>query len=142
MKKISFIFVLICLDQLSKYLVLHIEETISITDFFRFKTVANTGIAFSLPVPQWIIVPLTIIISVYLAKLLQNPTTSKYETIGFCLILSGALGNLIDRVFKGHVIDFLSFWSFPIFNLADCFISIGIAILIVFEIKNLKKRHQ
>ena len=127
---------LIILDQCSKYWVVKSEEVIHITSFFKLELAQNTGIAFSIPISQWIIIPLSFIIIFFLIKLLYEALkvdTNHLLPISYCFILSGAIGNLIDRIVHGYVIDFLSFWSFPIFNLADSFISIGIALLILFE---------
>lgn len=133
MKNVLLISGLVALDQITKYEATFLEKTIPITSFFRLETVKNTGIAFSIPVSPFIIIPLSVLMILFLLKLIKNPKTQKLEKIALGLILSGALGNLIDRIVRNHVIDFFSFWNFPIFNLADSFISIGILILIGFE---------
>jgi signal peptidase II len=60
--------------------------------------------------------------------------------IGFCLIIGGAIGNLIDRAVYGHVIDYIFFhtpvWSFAVFNLADAFISVGAFVVVLDEFLN------
>ena len=143
----EFFFVLGCviLDQYSKYWMTKSEEVIHVTNFFKLEFAQNTGIAFSIPLSQWIIIPLSFLIIFFLIKLLyeelkadtnhQSRITNHLLPISYCFILSGAIGNLIDRITQSYVIDFLSFWNFPIFNLADTYISIGIFLLIIVEIK-------
>lgn len=57
----------------------------------------------------------------------------------FALLIAGALGNIIDRVRLGYVIDFLSFPNFPIFNIADCCVTVAIALIIILTLLDLKK---
>jgi len=102
---------------------------------FHLTYVVNTGAAFSL-FPQgagwlrW----LSLGVSIGLMWLAWfGPTLSRWEQTGYGFILSGALGNGIDRTALGHVVDFLDFRliNFPIFNLADVFINVGIACLLI-----------
>ena len=76
---------------------------------------------------------LIVFIVYYILK--QNPE-SKLERIGYSMILGGAVGNLFDRIIYGYVIDFLDFnifgYDYPIFNLADSFIFVGIVLLIIY----------
>ena len=100
----------------------------------------NTGIAFSLfdeggLLGRWVLVILVICVCLYLAYILATESLEKYEFIALLMILSGGLGNLIDRSFRGHVVDFIHVYyesySFYIFNLADTFITIGVIIYIL-----------
>ena len=100
----------------------------------------NTGIAFSFfdeggELGRWILVFLVLLVCLYLVNVLISEELRKYETLALLMILSGGLGNLIDRVVWGHVIDFIHFYyenySFYIFNLADTFITIGVIIYIL-----------
>ncbi len=128
------LFELILVDQISKWLArIYLTESIDIFSFFRLHLAFNEGVAFSLPVDYYIIIPLTVIVLSYLGwELWRRCTTRKElfsaEMIAYGLIFSGAIGNLIDRLFFGSVTDFLSFWSFPIFNLADMWISLGVVV--------------
>lgn len=141
MKKIILISILtLIIDVLTKQLVLNIlieHQSISIIkDFFSITYAKNTGVAFSLlenKVP--LIIIMTIIIIFFILKYLKTTNHNKYECLCYGLIIGGSIGNLIDRIIYGYVIDFLDFnifgYSFPIFNLADTAIVIGIFTLII-----------
>jgi len=127
------------LDQLTKYWVVQnfsLGQTQPlIKGIFHFTYVQNTGAAFSLFAGkvEWLRW-LSLLVSVALIALaLFSPLLSRWEQWGYGLILSGAIGNGIDRFLLGYVIDFLDFRliNFPVFNLADVFINIGIACLII-----------
>ncbi|MDB9528892.1 signal peptidase II [Oscillatoria sp. CS-180] len=130
------------LDQLTKlWVVNNFEltfppETIPLwPSVFHFTYVTNTGAAFSLfsDNGEWLRW-LSLIVSLALIALgLWVLLANRWEQVGYGLILSGALGNGIDRFFNGEVVDFLDFRliRFPIFNIADVCINIGIACLII-----------
>ena len=134
---------LVFADQISKYLIvqtLTLGETINVLPFLDFYLIFNTGIAFSFfdeggELGRWILVFLVLLVCLYLVNVLISEKLRKYETLALLMILSGGLGNLIDRVVWGHVIDFIHFYyenySFYIFNLADTFITIGVIIYIL-----------
>ena len=143
MKKVFFLILLVFADQISKYLIvqtLTLGETINVLPFLDFYLIFNTGIAFSFfdeggELGRWILVFLVLLVCLYLVNVLISEELRKYETLALLMILSGVLGNLIDRVVWGHVIDFIHFYyenySFYIFNLADTFITIGVIIYIL-----------
>ena len=143
MKKVFFLILLVFADQISKYLIeqtLTLGETINVLPFLDFYLIFNTGIAFSFfdeggELGRWILVFLVLLVCLYLVNVLISEELRKYETLALLMILSGGLGNLIDRVVWGHVIDFIHFYyenySFYIFNLADTFITIGVIIYIL-----------
>ncbi|MBV6621943.1 MAG: lipoprotein signal peptidase [Rivularia sp. (in: Bacteria)] len=127
------------LDQLTKYWVLQTfslgETRPLIQGIFHFTYVQNTGAAFSLfsGKVEWLRW-LSLLVSVALIALaLFTPFLVLWEQWGYGLILSGAMGNGIDRFVYSYVIDFLDFKliNFPVFNLADVFINIGIVCLII-----------
>ena len=137
----------LCLDLLSKYLVdahLHYGEKKELIEgFFYLTHVRNRGAAFGLfaTVPEDIRLTLFIGISVvaigiilsFFSKLAPG---DRLSALALGLILGGALGNLIDRVRYGEVVDFLHFrlwqgYSWPDFNLADSFIVVGVALLLL-----------
>ncbi len=129
----------IALDQLTKYWVVQammLQESVPLWEgVFHFTYVLNEGAAFSLFSDnggwlRW----LSLIVSIGLAALaLLGPPMTRWEQWGFGFILGGALGNGIDRFASGAVVDFLDFRliRFPIFNLADVFINVGIACLMI-----------
>ena len=143
MKKVFFLILLVFADQISKFLIvqtLTLGETINVLPFLDFYLIFNTGIAFSFfdeggELGRWILVFLVLLVCLYLVNVLISEELRKYETLALLMILSGGLGNLIDRVVWGHVIDFIHFYyenySFYIFNLADTFITIGVIIYIL-----------
>lgn len=127
------------LDQLAKYLIVRtfsLKESFAIIPgIFHFTYVTNTGAAFSLfngnvESLRW----LSLIVSFALMAIaIWGPRLSSWEKLGYGSILGGAMGNGIDRFISGYVIDFLDFRliNFPIFNLADVFINIGIISLLI-----------
>lgn len=127
------------LDQLSKYLIVQnfqLTHTLPLWQgVFHFTYVTNTGAAFSLFSQgggwlRW----LSLIVSLGLMAMAWfGPTLKIFEQLGYGFILGGALGNGIDRFLAGYVVDFLDFRliKFPIFNLADVFINVGIICLLI-----------
>ncbi|WP_337742970.1 signal peptidase II [Fusobacterium gonidiaformans] len=131
---------LLVLDQFTKYIVeqsFYLSESIPIIDeVFNFTYVENRGIAFGLFQGRLSIISiLTVvaIVAIFIYVLRNKKTLSILEYFGYTLILSGAVGNMIDRLFRGFVVDMLDFrgiWSF-VFNLADVWINVGVFLLIV-----------
>lgn len=128
------------LDQLSKYLVIHnfaeIGDTIPLwEDVFHLTYVTNDGAAFSLfPAGVTWLRWLSLLVSIGLIALAWFGAKMQVtEQLGYGFILSGALGNGICRFAYGYVIDFLDFRgiNFPVFNLADTFINVGIIFLLI-----------
>ena len=150
---LSLIFFLFLADRISKYLILNLfktsdEPNIVITSFLKFELIWNNGIAFGLlsfeenfyyNVLTAIIGLITIILIFLMIKAVN------VEKFGFCLIIGGSFGNIFDRLSYSSVIDFIDFnignFHWFIFNVADIFITIGVFILIMFELlkKNEKK---
>ncbi len=134
MKKIIFALILVVLDQLSKFLIT--SKNIQIFQGFSLKFVTNTGAAFSLFQGFNILLAiLTLAVIAYLAIQLRKEK-NKIRMWSFILIISGGMGNLIDRIFLGHVRDFIMIWIWPAFNFADTFITIGAILLIYSYFKN------
>ena len=138
------------LDQLTKYIV--VQKFTSIGDsfplwenIFHFTYVINTGAAFSVfrggvSWLRW----LSLIVSIGLiAFAWYVPKMSKIEQLGYGFILAGALGNGIDRFLFGYVVDFLDFRliEFPVFNLADVSINLGILFLLIASFKTNEKHN-
>lgn len=130
------IFILVAADLLTKAYAADNFATnpLQILPFFRLIYVQNTGIAWSIAIPQLILIPLNLVllaaIPFYMLKYLD--LTLKISKISLCLIVAGAIGNLVDRLAFGHVRDFISIGWWPIFNLADSFLCIGIFLILVF----------
>ena len=139
------IFVLISLDQYSKYLVeTHWQEGFDlIPGLIGIQYSQNTGIAFSLfenyPIILTILNSITIV--AFLVYFVRNHQESVLGNLPAILIIAGGMGNILDRYTKSYVVDFINplFVDFAIFNLADVFLNIGIFLLIfntVFRINN------
>lgn len=130
-------------DQVSKFIMVKYFPDIrtEVTDFFSIALVYNKGISFGLfndiNYSNYIFCFLSSIIVVFLLKWLKD-VKEKYEITGLCLIISGAIGNVIDRIIYPGVVDFLEFhWNqyyWPSFNIADSAICLGVCILLVFSI--------
>lgn len=125
-----------------------------IPNFFRIVHVHNTGAAFSFLADypgwqQWIFGGLAMVISGYLAFLLaKNHSSQFWSNISMSLIIGGAIGNLIDRISYGYVVDFLDFYvviegvekHYPAFNVADIAICVGVGLLVIIEVWSLKAK--
>ncbi len=150
----TFIFIvsliLTIIDQLSKVIVikyLTIGHSIKlIPNFFYLTYTHNTGAAFSILTGKrlFLIMIVIIIIILLFNYLKKNTPQSKISKIAFSLVIGGALGNLIDRLIRGYVVDFLDFkiigYNFPIFNLADIFVTIGIFLLLIISFRKDDKK--
>lgn len=138
-KNIMLIFVIVILDQLIKLMVisfLDLYQSVNlIKNFFMITLTYNYGAAFSILSGNTY---LLIVISMIVLVLLFNKLKEE-DSLLYSFIIGGILGNLIDRVFRGYVVDYISFSVFgrymPIFNLADIFITIPIILLIIISIK-------
>lgn len=116
---------------------LSVGETIPvIKDIFHFTLVHNTGMAFGLFKDHgivFIIIPVIaialLVYNIYYYR--ENENLSRSYIFAFSLIMGGAIGNLIDRISIGHVIDFFDFRVFPVFNIADSAITVGAIIILI-----------
>ena len=132
-------------DQWTKNLVvnnLELYERVNITSFFDITLLYNTGAAFSLfafdtgsqRIP---LILISIFVSMYLLGLLIKHASSNHRALNLsiAMIAGGALGNLVDRITQGYVVDFLlcyyENWYFPAFNVADSLITIGMMIFLI-----------
>lgn len=135
----------IIIDQIIKTIVtmkMKLEEAITIIpNFFRLYYIKNTGAAFSsFTGKKYLLITVGIIVFFYLVHYIKkNSITNKLEIISLGMIMGGIVGNLVDRLLYGAVIDYLSFiifgYNFAVFNLADIGIVVGIVILIISIIK-------
>ena len=138
---ILFILIFVVIDQIIKSTVVNNialnQVIVLIRNFFNLTYVRNYGAGFSILQNATVFLSLISIVACvvlfyYLIKTDKKDLVSK---ISYLLIISGAIGNLIDRLKLGYVIDFLDFkifgYDFPVFNIADCYITIGCFILII-----------
>jgi signal peptidase II len=139
-------------DQLTKWLVLARfapGERIELTGFFNLVLVFNKGAAFSLfaDAPGWqtpLLVAFALGAAVIVSVLLVRSPGRRTFCAGLALILGGAVGNVIDRLRFGHVVDFLDLhaagWHWPAFNVADSAITVGAALLILDGFRHHERR--
>jgi signal peptidase II len=140
----------ILLDQLSKLgfdAQLKYGERIHLLPFFDFTLLYNPGAAFSFLADEsgwqrWFFTLLAIAASIFIIFMMRKNSTQHRMMLALALILGGAIGNVIDRIAYGHVVDFLLFywrdWYYPAFNIADICITLGAMLLILDELLRLK----
>ena len=133
---------IIVLDQLTKFWVvsaLRLGQSVELTSFFNLVFVYNPGAAFSFLSDaggwqRWFFVVLALAVSGWLTLLIRQHAVERLLPLAAALILGGALGNVIDRIRFGAVVDFVDVhaagWHWPAFNVADSAISLGVALLI------------
>ncbi len=141
-KRISFYTVLaailIIIDRLSKIFILKLPDNTGVfeSNYLSLKLLINPNLAFSLPLPNYLIIFLSALIIIaliyYLIKVIK---VKLIYSIALILIITGASSNLFDRLKFGGVIDFISFSFWPTFNFADVYIIIG-AIILLLALKN------
>ena len=135
---------LLGLDLVLKYLVSSYLTTVNIIDnFFSLTYVLNDGAAFSLLASKtYLLVLIALLCLLFIIYEVKNNLDDRVLSIGYSLVLAGLLGNFIDRLIDGYIVDYLSFkilgYNYPIFNFADILIVVGIIIVIIKEI--LKER--
>jgi signal peptidase II len=135
----------IIFDQLSKWWMsswLDLYETVAVVPYFNLTLAHNYGAAFSFLASaggwqRWFFTILAIVVSIVLTVWMKRlKANAKLEAISLALILGGAIGNVIDRVAHGYVIDFLDVYvgsyHWPAFNIADSAICVG-AVLLIFD---------
>lgn len=138
---IIFSIILIIIDQIIKYLVHNyiISDIVIINNFFSITNLSNYGAAFGILSNNiYFLIFISLILIYFIISEIKKNNNKGY-IISLLMILSGALGNLIDRIFRGYVVDYLSFElfsiSFPVFNFADMLITFGTIYLIYMIIK-------
>ena len=142
--------IVILADQLTKIAITSVfryGEGRMITSFFNLVLVYNRGAAFSFLAAaggwqRWAFTALGIVAALVICYLLKRHAGQRMFCTALALILGGALGNVIDRLMYGHVIDFLDFhvggWHWPAFNLADSAITVGAMLLIYDELRRVR----
>ena len=145
--------IVILADQVTKTLVIgwfQLGDSRPVTEFFNLVRAHNAGAAFNFLAgasgwQRWFFITLGVVVSAGIVWMIRSHPTQKLFCFAVSMIMGGALGNVVDRLLHGHVIDFLQFrfgflqplfsgGYFPTFNLADSAITLGAACLILDEI--------
>jgi len=144
--------IIILLDQVTKITIekaFTYGENLAVTSFFNLTLAYNRGAAFSFLAAEsgwqrYMFTAIGLIAAVVITYLLKKNAGQRLFCWALSLIMGGAIGNVIDRIAYGHVIDFLDFhykeiYHFPAFNIADSAICIGAALFILDELRRVKK---
>jgi len=99
----------------------------------------NAGIAFGIDLPVVVLLIFIPVVLILLSLFAWKSRRNRMMALGFGLIIGGALGNIVDRFDDGHVTDFIQIGWWPLFNIADSCISIGVIILLLLELKKSTK---
>ncbi|WEX77777.1 signal peptidase II [Sinorhizobium numidicum] len=144
-----FILIAIAADQIVKYLVeafLPFQQAVPVIPMLALYRTYNYGVAFSMlsGMEAWFIVGIRLAVVAFVLWLWRRtPKDRFFAHLGYAMIIAGALGNLVDRLLFGYVIDYVLFhtatWSFAVFNLADSFITVGAGAIILDELLQAKK---
>jgi signal peptidase II len=138
-------------DQFSKIVIekaFRLGDVRPVTSYFSLVLAHNRGVAFSMfdGGPSWearVVTAVAIAACLFILYLLSRHGSQRLFSWALALILGGALGNVLDRLLHGHVIDFLLFhyrqWEFPAFNVADSAITVGAVMLIVDELLRVRR---
>ena len=140
MIKFFIFFVLVVFDLFSKKIVfdlIGLHTFIPLTSFLDLTHIHNFGVSFGLfsgVISPWILVILGLLIVTFIFYLMKS-ASNNFEEWSLLIIISGAISNIIDRIFNGYVIDFIYFhykdFFWPAFNFADIYITIGIIMLVI-----------
>ncbi len=143
--------IVVVLDQLSKQVIVsefHLGESRSVTSFFNLVYWHNPGAAFSFLAgaagwQRWFFIGLALVACVFILWLMMRHAEQKLFCFAIAMVMGGAIGNVIDRIWRGQVVDFIqvhwSSWNFPAFNLADSAITLGAICLIVDELLRVRR---
>jgi signal peptidase II len=143
--------VVVLLDQLSKTLILgmfQLNDSRTLTSWFNLVRVHNTGAAFSFLAgasgwQRWFFVGLGTVASAFIVWMLKKHPGQKLFCFAVSMIMGGAVGNVVDRLLHGYVVDFIQVhyggWYFPAFNLADSAITLGAICLILDELLRVRR---
>jgi signal peptidase II len=143
--------VLLILDQFTKILILgsyQLGDSTRVTSFFNLVRVHNEGAAFSFLAgaagwQRWFFTAIGIGAALFIVWMLRSHAGQRLFAFAMACILGGAIGNVIDRLVHGYVVDFLQFhyagWYFPSFNVADSAITIGAIALILDELLRVRR---
>lgn len=142
---------ILLLDQFTKILIVgyyKLGDSSYVTPFFNVVRAHNTGAAFSFLAhaggwQRWLFTAIGVVATLLIVWLLRSHSTQRLFSVALACILGGAVGNVIDRLLYGYVVDFLDFhyggWHFPAFNVADSAITLGAACLILDEFMRVRR---
>lgn len=134
------VFFITVADQITKFLAVSILKPRYtypiIKDVLHLTYLENTGAAFGiLKNSRWIFMILTtvVVVALVLFIVFRREKLSVLMTVGLCFVIGGGIGNMIDRVFNGYVVDFIDFRliNFAIFNVADSFVTVGVVLIVI-----------
>ena len=143
--------IILIADQFTKILIVgyyQLGDSTRVTSFFNLVRAHNSGAAFSFLAgasgwQRWFFTVISLLAVALILWLLKSHAGQKLFAFALACILGGAIGNVIDRVLYGYVVDFLDFhwrgWHFPAFNVADSAITIGAACLILDELLRVRR---
>jgi signal peptidase II len=139
------------IDQFTKVLVLgafQLGDSTPVTSFFNLVRAHNHGAAFSFLAAaggwqRWFFTGIGVVATLFMLWMLRSHAGQTLFCLAISLVLGGAVGNVVDRLLHGYVIDFLDFfwgaWHFPAFNMADSAITLGAGLLILDEILRVRR---
>ncbi|WP_372825203.1 signal peptidase II [Polaromonas sp.] len=143
--------ILLIADQFTKVLILgyyQLGDATYVTSFFNVVRVHNSGAAFSFLASasgwqRWFFTAIGMAAALFILWMLKSHSGQRLFSFALACILGGAIGNVIDRLLHGYVVDFLDFhygnWHFPAFNIADAAITVGAICLILDELLRVKR---
>jgi signal peptidase II len=143
--------IILIADQLTKVMILgyyRLGDSTYVTSFFNVVRAHNTGAAFSFLASasgwqRWLFTGIGVAATLFILWLLRSHSGQKLFAFSLACILGGAVGNVVDRLLHGYVVDFLQFhwrnWYFPAFNIADAAITVGAAGLILDELLRVRR---
>jgi signal peptidase II len=144
--------IVVLLDQFAKALIvgdLRLGESRSVTSFFDVVRAENTGMAWSLLQnaggwQRWFFIALALTASAFMLWLLARNHSQKLFSFAIAMVMGGAIGNVIDRITRGAVVDFISVhwhraYTFPAFNLADSAITLGAICIVLDELRRVRQ---
>lgn len=143
--------IIILADQFTKTMIIgyyRLGDSTPVTSFFNIVRAHNTGAAFSFLAgaggwQRWFFTGIGAVATIFILWMLRSHHAQKLFSFALACILGGAIGNVVDRLLHGYVVDFLDFyygtWHFPAFNIADSAITLGAICLILDEILRVKR---
>jgi signal peptidase II len=143
--------IILIADQLTKVLILGYfrhGDSVTVTGFFNIVRAHNTGAAFSFLAAasgwqRWLFTAIGIVATIFIVWMLRSHAGQRLFSFSLACILGGAVGNVVDRLLHGYVVDFLQFhwrgWYFPAFNVADSAITIGAVCLVLDELIRVRR---